>query len=531
MKKVYTLLFTSLSLGSFAQVGSRTAAAFTPGNVVVYRVGDSSAALSSAATAAFLDEYTPAGVRVQSIALPTTVNGANRRVTASGTATSEGLITRSTDGRFLLATGYDTTVGAASITTIAGSTLKRTVAVVDNAGNINSTTALADFASGSNPRGAASTDGVNLWLTGGAGGVRYATLGATSSTAVTSDITNLRAVHIFNGQLYVSTASGSAVRVGTVGTGLPTTAGQTTTNLPGFPTTTSPYQFFFADLNPAIPGVDVLYVADDAAATGIQKYSYTGSTWVANGNLVPTPSGTRGLTGVVTGTTVTLYTTTISNLYALVDASGYNNNITGAFSSIASAPTNTAFRGVALVPTATALPLTITSFNASFNGAATQLKWTSANEVNVKGYSIEKSVNGTAFTEVSFVSARNIVGENTYTWTDNSMASGATYYRIKTTDKDGSLKYSQVVVINSRAGISASVFPNPAISSLTVNHTSAMLGAKLSVLTLEGKLIKSLAVQQGAVQTAVSVSELLKGNYLLIYQNNGEKTVTKFSKQ
>jgi hypothetical protein len=531
MRRIFTFLFFAASLNSIGQATNGTAAAFTAGNIVVYRVGDSSAALSSGATSVFLDEYTPLGVRVQSIPLPTTVNGANRRVTASGTATSEGLITRSTDGRFLLATGYDTTVGAASITGIAGSTLRRTVAVVDNAGNVNSTTALPDFASGSNPRGAASPDGVNLWLTGGAGGVRYATVGASSSTAVTSDITNLRAVHIFNGQLYISTASGSAVRVGTVGTGLPTTTGQTTTNLPGFPTTTSPYQFFFADLNPAIPGVDVLYVADDAAATGIQKYSYTGSTWVANGNLVPTPSGTRGLTGVVTGTSVTLYTTTINALYALVDASGYNNNITGAFTSLASAPTNTAFRGVALAPTAVALPLTLTSFNASFNGSAAQLTWKSVNEVSVKGFSIERSIDGVTFTEIAFVNANNLAGENSYSYKDNSITSGANYYRIKTVGKDGALKLSQVLVINNRAGIKASVFPNPVTSSLTVNHTSATLGAKLSVLTLEGKLIKSLSVQQGAVQTSVSVSELIKGNYLLIYENSGAKTTTKFSKQ
>jgi len=37
------------------------AAAFTPGNLVVYQVGDGSAVLSSAGTAIFVNEYTPAG--------------------------------------------------------------------------------------------------------------------------------------------------------------------------------------------------------------------------------------------------------------------------------------------------------------------------------------------------------------------------------------------------------------------------------------------------------------------------------------
>ena len=61
---------------------------------------------------------------------------------------------------------------------------------------------------------------------------------------------NARHAHIFGGQLYVSASSG-AIRLGTVGTGTPTTGGQTITNLGGFPTSTgSPYQFAFFRLTP-----------------------------------------------------------------------------------------------------------------------------------------------------------------------------------------------------------------------------------------------------------------------------------------
>ena len=46
------------------------AAAFTPGNVVVYRVGDGSGSLVNTGNAVFLDEYTTSGTLVQSIAMP-----------------------------------------------------------------------------------------------------------------------------------------------------------------------------------------------------------------------------------------------------------------------------------------------------------------------------------------------------------------------------------------------------------------------------------------------------------------------------
>src|SRR6185295_19713767 len=74
------------------------AAAFTPGNIVVYRIN----ATSSNATAIFLDEYTPAGALVQSIPMPTSASLPNRALTGSGSATTEGLMTRSADNRYLI---------------------------------------------------------------------------------------------------------------------------------------------------------------------------------------------------------------------------------------------------------------------------------------------------------------------------------------------------------------------------------------------------------------------------------------------
>src|SRR5437588_7066799 len=157
------------------------ATGFAQGNLVVYRVGDGSAPLSSNATPVFLDEYTPSGVLVQSIPLPTSISGINKRLTASGTATSEGELARSVDGKYLTAAGYDAAAGTASITGSSSSSVNRVIARVDASGAVDTSTALNDAASGSNPRGAVSTDGTNIWVDGGAGGVRLATFGANTS--------------------------------------------------------------------------------------------------------------------------------------------------------------------------------------------------------------------------------------------------------------------------------------------------------------------------------------------------------------
>ena len=67
-------------------------AAFTAGNVVVFRAGSGTGSLINTGNPIFLDEFTPAGTLVQSIPLPVTANGANFPCVTSGTATSEGFL-------------------------------------------------------------------------------------------------------------------------------------------------------------------------------------------------------------------------------------------------------------------------------------------------------------------------------------------------------------------------------------------------------------------------------------------------------
>ncbi|HEU4889242.1 MAG TPA: ExeM/NucH family extracellular endonuclease, partial [Thermoanaerobaculia bacterium] len=341
------LLFSAILILLFGAVTVH-GAPFTAGNLVIYRVHNGVGAIPGTGTAIFLDEYTTGGILVQSIAVPTTTVGAQRRVVCSGTATTEGFLNRSTDGQYVVFSGYDAALGDA-VTTSNSTTVPRVIGRVAANGTLDTSTALTDAISGGNPRSAASTNGTDLWISGtsGGGGVRYATFGATTSTSLGGTPTNLRVLGIFGGQLYVSTASGTT-RLATVGTGTPTTGGQTITNLPGFPTAGNPNGFFFADLTAGVAGMDTVYVADDGGT--VQKYSLVGGNWTANGTV--TLATARGITGSVAGSNVTLYVTARTALRTFTDTSGYNATITGAVSTLASAAANTAMQGVAFVPQA-----------------------------------------------------------------------------------------------------------------------------------------------------------------------------------
>lgn len=360
---------------------------FTAGNIVVLRVGDGSTALSSSAAPVYLDEYTVTGTFVGTTMLPTVDNGNNQTFTISGSATSEGSLALSGNNQYLTLAGYDAAPSTANVATATG--INRVVARIDGAGNINTSTMFTlDSAYKNNSiRGAYTLDGSAFWCSGNGsgntGGTFYLPLGGGNGVQVSASPANTRWIKGFNNQLYTSSASGTFQGISAVGTGMPTTSGQTTTILPGFSTTAGPSinGFVLFDLNPSVPGPDVIYVADDRTTApdgGIYKYSLVGGTWVSNGNITSSDP-LRGLTGLANCSQVSLATTSEGAIYGLQDNTGYNGTISATLTPMATAGTNKKFRGVSLTPgtvapsalTATISSVTNVNCYGNSNGAAT----------------------------------------------------------------------------------------------------------------------------------------------------------------
>jgi hypothetical protein len=336
----------------------------------VVRVGDGSATLSTAATPVFVEErFVGDGSLVRTITLPTTANGAQAQLTASGTATSEGGMTRSTDGRYVVLAGYAADAGTAAVANTANLStgtgpVNRVVGRIDTTGAIDTSTRLVDAFTGitgtaGNPRGVASADGTAFWVTGTSsstpiGGMFYVTLGSTG-TAVHLEGSNIHQTGIFDGQLYESSTSA----VEAVGTGLPTTSPQVPASVAA---TTSARAFAFVDTD-ATAGVDMLFIAIDAnsGTTGvlnIQKWTLVGTTWTKDTSFAPAlagvtgaGSGVRGLTAWVdNGTPHIVATLAVSPGNRIVGITVDTETPTATV--LATADTNTVFRGVALSPNA-----------------------------------------------------------------------------------------------------------------------------------------------------------------------------------
>jgi hypothetical protein len=335
--------------------GACTMAMTTTTDFSVLRVGDGVAALSSASTAGFIEHYlidgTSAGATLN---LPTVASGTNRPLTFAGTSTSEGGLSLSDNGHFLTLAGYAVAPGVAAISGTTSAVNNRVIGRVDASGVLDTSTFFLAAFSGSNIRSATSTDGLGFWASGGNSAVEYIPFGTSTATQLNTAPTNVRVVHAIGGQLYGTSGSGLFVNVFSVGTGTPTTTGQTVTSFPGMPTATaSPYSFVLLDRNPLVPGMDTLYVADDRAVAsggGIQKWTSNGTTWALGPTFAQGTSGFRGLAGVVTGANVTLIATTAGASANAVVAFVDDGVTTPVGTVLATAPANTAYRGIAFTP-------------------------------------------------------------------------------------------------------------------------------------------------------------------------------------
>lgn len=327
--------------------GLAQASTYTPGDLVVSQIGDGSAALSSAATTVILQEYSFGS---SSLINPLTLNSgaSGTRLTNSGSATSEGQISLSADGRYIGIGGYDALAGTASI---AGSSAPRSTNLVDMNQNVIAGS-YTDAYSANNIRGVVSADGSQVWMSGANQGIRYGT-GTSPSTLVSSTSTNNRAIEIVSGSVMFSSGAGTR-GIYTLG-GEPTNTGNAATLLFATGASSSPYGFY-------MPNSSTVYVADDSgnATGGIQKWVLNGTVWsqafiIGTGT---TNIGARGLTGTVDGSgNVLLYATTAegsaNRLISVADTLSNTTTAPTTINTLATAGTNTIFRGVALTPVPT----------------------------------------------------------------------------------------------------------------------------------------------------------------------------------
>lgn len=96
------------------------------------------------------------------------------------------------------------------------------------------------------------------------------------------------------------------------------------------------------------------------------------------------------------------------------------------------------------------LPVTFLKFTVTNRQENALLQWSTDHEINNNHFEIERSGNGSSFTQIGkvFASADNSSAIKNYSYLDQNTSAAKQYYRLKQVDNDGGFIYSPVVIFN-----------------------------------------------------------------------------------
>ncbi len=156
--------------------------------------------------------------------------------------------------------------------------------------------------------------------------------------------------------------------------------------------------------------------------------------------------------------------------------------------------------------------------------------WTTANEINVSHFNIQRSINDNNFITIGKVKAQNKL-TNEYNFIDNELPITndqlTIYYRVESVDFDGRKQYSTIKQINTKHQTPNIVlFPNPAKDFVTIESKDII--KQIKVINQVGQIVYSNTINR----TSYILNLTLFSNGLYIVQatkTNGETSTQKLT--
>lgn len=199
-----------------------------------------------------------------------------------------------------------------------------------------------------------------------------------------------------------------------------------------------------------------------------------------------------------------------------LDLTGANNSYT--FTVDANAASRAADRFMIVFRQSVVVPVSFVQVKAAQSGNDIAVEWTVANQVNVHRYEVEKSTDGRNFSSMTTVAAAS---RSTYNTLDVNAVRGNNYYRIKSIDNNGQVKYSEIVkVAIGKAGTSFTISPNPVQGNFINIQFAEQQAGKYGVriINIAGQVVYNRLLQHNggsASQSFALPSLLVSGVYQL----------------
>lgn len=193
---------------------------------------------------------------------------------------------------------------------------------------------------------------------------------------------------------------------------------------------------------------------------------------------------------------------------------------------------------VAISSTDAPLPVQFKSFNASKANDGALLRWSTATELNNKGFEVQRSVNGGKYQTLGFVKgAGNSSTVQNYTFNDVSTVAGSVCYRLKQVDYNGSFEFSKSACLTlemAKAAAQVITTPNPFNGELRVAYSSAEdATAQVEIIDMLGKSHYSAAqrVTKGSNDFSINTESLPNGIYFIRITSGTDMTTQRIIKK
>jgi Secretion system C-terminal sorting domain len=177
------------------------------------------------------------------------------------------------------------------------------------------------------------------------------------------------------------------------------------------------------------------------------------------------------------------------------------------------------------------LPVNLSLFKADYNNGAVSINWSTAQEINNKGFAVERSIDGKNFNQLAFVNAVNSNGysssKQNYLYTDNvaGLNNNVALYRLKQVDNDLKFSYSQTVKVAFKKSTKNLMVVSTAANCINITVAdNVLLTYQLQVYNLQGKII---ANQQNIATKNQSVKNIPPGMYLVNIITGNQTTIHK----
>lgn len=173
-----------------------------------------------------------------------------------------------------------------------------------------------------------------------------------------------------------------------------------------------------------------------------------------------------------------------------------------------------------LPPELVPLPVEFTSFTATSNGSTVTLSWTTATELNNRGFEVERKTS-VEWQNIGFVAGSGTTtDQKTWSFRDENASGGKMEYRLKQIDFDGTFSYSNTIEIDLNPTVFSleQNFPNPFNPSTVIRYALPVAGnVTLNVYNALGEKVAELVngiMPAGNHTVQFDASKLNSGLYI-----------------